>query len=335
MLVVDGLLTDKLGTQSVRIYWTVGMNNIDQAIPATEAAVEIIDNHGNIFPMKDSINGIYSLSNFRGVSGYRYKLHFTIDGKEYESSLQQMLPAGEITDIRYEFAQNVINENDPSANHDAVRIFIDSKGAVGVPALFRWRWTAIYEALTFPELRMKSVAGISSLQPDPLPCSGHIVNDLGDGIIQISQCACCACWVTEQSQTSIVSNNQTTTNGQFTRVQVAQIPLDWQRFQAKYYIRVEQLNLSDDVYSFWQTVAAQREGNGSIFQPNVVTIRGNIKCISDPAELVAGIFSVAGATERNLSIGRLQVNKQLNADTITDDCRLTYRGSTNVKPPFW
>jgi hypothetical protein len=125
------------------------------------------------------------------------------------------------------------------------------------------------------------------------------------------------------------------TSPEFDNVQVAQVPVNWIKFQAKFFINVEQLNLSDEVYEFWKNVQSQQAGNGSIFQPNIIRVQGNIKSLSDPAEDVAGIFSVAGSTEREIFIRRMDVKKLLRPDTIINDCRNEYPGSTNVKPLFW
>lgn len=339
LLVVDGLLTNKLGTHSVKLFKTVDFDDkLNEPIPVTDATVRLLDNRGNTFLMSHRGTGIYSIDNFQGKVGHRYKLQFnTEDGKEYESTLQELNPAGEITDLHYEFVQNAINVDDLAAEHDVFRFYIDSKSIADAPGLFRWRWTSIYEALTRPELREKLVPGTNPPQfvSDPMPCSGFISTFGGTAIEQVAACECCTCWVTDYSQTSMVSNNQVATRPEFDNVQVAQVTVDWIKFQAKFYIKVEQLNLSDEAYEFWRNVQSQQEGTGSIFQPNVIRIRGNIKCVSDPDEDVAGIFSVAGSTEREMFIRRIDVKKALWPDTIINDCRNQYPGSTNVKPLFW
>jgi hypothetical protein len=339
LLVVDGLLTNKPGIHSVKLFNAASLESkLSEGKPITNATVNIVDEQGNSFPMHHAVNGLYSINDFQGEVGKRYKLQFsTAEGRVYESTLQQLNPPGEITELKYELVENAIDLDDLAAEHDVFRFYVDSKNTAGTPGLFRWRWTAIYEALTRPELRMKLIPGTNppSYETDPMPCSGFVSIMGGTSIEQIAPCECCTCWVTTYSKNPMVSNNQVATRPEFNNVQVAQVPIDWKKFQAKYYIKVEQLNLSDEVYEFWKNVQSQQEGTGSIFQPNVVRVKGNIQCISDPNEEVAGVFSVAGSTERDVFIRRLDFKKALYPDTLINDCRNEYPGSTNVKPLFW
>ncbi|HEY0742549.1 MAG TPA: DUF4249 domain-containing protein [Chryseosolibacter sp.] len=338
-IVVDGLLTDVLGTHSVRLFRTGSLaSKVSEVTPVLDATVTLLDNFGNSFDFGHTGNGVYSIRNFKGEIGRKYQLRFnTDDGKHYASTVQELMAGGTITDLNYQFVENAINRDDPAAPHDVFRIYVDSKAQSDQAALFRWRWTSVYEALTFPQLRKKPKPDTTPVIfiYDPIPCSGHIAVAGGVAIAQMAPCECCTCWVTNDSETSMVSNNQFVTNPEFYNVQVAQIPVDWIKFQAKFYIKVEQLSLSEEVYEFWKNVQAQQEGTANIFQPNVIRIRGNISCVSDPSEDVAGIFSVAGSTERELFIERKAIPKVLYADTIINDCRKQYPGSTNVKPLFW
>lgn len=338
-IVVDGLVTNVSGTHSVRLFRTGSLESkVSDVTPITNATVTLSDDQGHSFPLVHTGKGIYSIQNFQGQTGYKYQLRFTTeDGKHYESTVQQLMHGGEITDITYEFVENAINLSDLAAPHDVFRIYVDSKANTPEAGLFRWRWTSVYEALTYPQFRMKAAPGVSPpvLVHDPIPCSGYVAILDGLAIMQIAPCECCTCWVPDHSDNSMVSNNQFATRPEFNNVQVAQVPVDWIKFQAKFYINVEQLSLSEEVYEFWKNVQAQQEGTSSIFQPNVIRIRGNITCTSDPSEEVAGIFSVAGSTTRELFINRLDVPKVLYPDTIVNDCRKQYPGSTNVKPLFW
>lgn len=338
-IVVDGLLTDVSGTHSVRLFRTGSRSGkVSEVSPVMDASVTLLDNHGNSYSLEHAGTGVYSIKNFRGEIGRKYQLRFiTDDGKHYESTMQELKPGGEITGLHYQYVENAINRQEPAAPHDVFRIYVDSKAQSEGAALFRWRWTSVYEALTFPQLRKKPLLDTTPIVfiYDPIPCSGHIAVANGFAIAQIAPCECCTCWVSDHSQTSMVSNNQLATRPEFHNVQVAQVPVDWIKFQAKFYIKVQQLSLSEEVHEFWRNVQAQQEGTDNIFQPNVIRIRGNISCTSDPSEDVAGIFSVAGSTERELFIERKAIPKVLQTDTIINDCRKQYPGSTNVKPMFW
>jgi hypothetical protein len=170
--------------------------------------------------------------------------------------------------------------------------------------------------------------------PDPLPCSGYQVTP-GGAVIQVDTCNCCDCWRNQYSNSVMISNNDYIEGNEFKSVPIAQITVDKNIFYEKYYIGVEQMSIPEDVYQFWRLVDTQEEGSGNIFQPNIVKIKGNIHCTSNPDEEVFGIFSVSAITKKSIFITRFDIPKRIAPiDTATVDCR-AYAGAYNKKPPFW
>jgi hypothetical protein len=338
-LVVDGSISDQQGPHTVKLFLSSSLDqDLDRPAYVSGASVQIRDDLGNTEELTEKATGIYETAdNVKGVIGRKYQVLITTaeENKQYESDLIPLAPAGEIETVDFEFQENALNSEDPYHRKDAFSIFVNARGTPGAPNLFRWRWTGTYRIKTFPELRTRAEGGPNGnvYIPDPLPCSGYVYEQ--GQLIRRDTCSCCDCWLTRYSDDVTLSNNDYVVDNKFNHVPVAQIPVDNDVFYDKYHLEIEQISIPEDVYKFWKLVNIQEESSGNIFQPNVVKIRGNIRCVSDPDEEVFGIFSVSAITKKSISIRRSDIPKRLPPiDTVTYDCRV-YTGGTNLKPPFW
>lgn len=176
-------------------------------------------------------------------------------------------------------------------------------------------------------------AGEAGRIPDPRPCSGYrMVNGL---LTFVSTCTCCSCWVTEYSRSPDVGDVDFY-GGKVSRFKIAYIPATKDLFLSKYHVEVQQASISEDVYNYWKLVKVQKEGGSSLFQPTSAKIRGNLKCINDPAAEIFGLFSVSSVKSKSIFITKEDIPyKLLPIDTVTEDCRFGPYNSSIIKPDFW
>ncbi len=338
-LVVDGFLSDDIGPYQIKLYRSSNLDdNLNKSTPETGAHVVIVDDLGTEFLLKENSSGVYeTASNVKGELGRSYSLKITTkNGKGYYTTPQKLNSAGAIDSVYVQYQDNVLSGDGQAEARDVFNVNIDAHGVANESNLFRWRWTGIYETVSYPE-RHKTLIPMSrppQYTPTPEPCSGYIATN---GTLQrVGECICCSCWSTEQSTTAHVSDNRFVTDVTYSKVTIAKVPITNTRFYKKYYIEIEQLSISEEVHNFWKLLQAQQEANGSLFQPSSVKVIGNIKCSSDPDEQVFGVFAVSSSTKRHIYIGRDQVPYQLQSlDTIERDCRTSYPYSSNVRPSFW
>lgn len=336
VLVVDGLITDQPGPYTVELYKAIPQETLaSERTMVKGATVKIIDDAGTTEILTEVEAGIYMTSLIQGVQGRKYHIDINIGDNEYISEPQELRPAGQIDSIYYRFQENAINENDLSLPQDVLDVYMDSHGDEGKSNLFRWRWSSIYEVLTYPQLRTKWQGRPPVEVPDPLQCSGYITRN--GGITQIDDCICCSCWVPEFNGMPLVSNNQSSSTVEFKGSFVARVPVDHWRFTKKFYMRVEQMSVSEEVYEFWKLAKAQYDGEGSLFQPNAVRVTGNIHSVNNSEEKVLGVFAVSGVVSKEFSVGRRQVpdNIEIALDTIRGSCLGPFRNSSNQRPSFW
>jgi hypothetical protein len=335
VVVVDGLLTDEPGIQTVKLFYSTGLDKtIKRPIEINNAKVEIIDDLVHIETLFQTASGVYQTqgNKFYARQERTYKLRITMANQHvYESAFQKLNPAGDIDRIYQSFESEGLVSNNGSPQ-DILNLYIDAHGVEGAPNLFRWRWSYVYEVKTFPELRMK-FEGLKRV-PDPEICSGYVRS--GDGIAKESECTCCVCWSYNYSNTSVVSEKNFSHDGVFNKINVGQILVTSMKFYDKLYIEVEQLSLADEAFKFWKLVEAQQKATGNLFQPNSVKIRGNMYNVSEPNEEVLGIFAVSGIRRKSIFIDRTAIPYVLDLiDTIGYDCRKAFINATIEKPPFW
>lgn len=335
-LVVDGAITNEPGPYVIRLSYSTDLEqSLEKALPATGASVWIVDDSDEGELLTEVAPGEYqtSVDGIRGEIGRSYHIQIiTASEKEYYSPPQRMTPPGDIDVIYTEFEKDALNGDEPARPHDAVNVYIDSRGGESEASLFRWRWTAVYHGRTYPELRVKGIPGGGSV-PDPPACSGWIYD--GGELLRVGECTCCSCWPYEYNSTAILSDPRFAGNNFFRKVQVAQIPVVPMRFHDKYYMEIEQISLSEDTYNFWKLVKAQQESAGSIFQPSAVKVTGNIRAF-DSDEKALGIFEVSAVTRKTIFVTQEVLPEQLPPiEQIPEDCTLVYTNGTNQKPIFW
>ncbi len=336
VLVVDGSITNQPGPHTVKLFYSSQLDEVIKTPEPFEAArAWITENNTTEYELTETKSGVYETSvTFTGMIGHTYKINIeTEDGKKYESVPAVMKDAGSLNRVFAEFKENVINPNDLSEPQDAFYLYIDGTGAKPQGNLLRWRWNATYQVHTAPALRVKKKG--DHVVPDPPPCSGVVFDFLEDEFIPVGLCSCCDCWVTFYDETVAISDPVIVSGNSFNKVLLGIIPIKKNiYFLDKLLIRVDQLSVSEEVYSFWNLVKTQQEGAQNIFQPEIVKVRGNIFSITNSEEEVFGIFSVSGIAENKIELTLDDIPKQIpEYEVINDDCR--YTGGTNVKPSFY
>lgn len=73
-----------------------------------------------------------------------------------------------------------------------------------------------------------------------------------------------------------------------------------------YVIQLDVLNVSKEVYEYWERQEEQRTIGGGLFDKVPAQIIGNLYCTSDPTKQILGVFIVAGVTKQRLTIDRFK-----------------------------
>jgi len=334
-LVLDGYITDDAGPHVFTLSRASSLNaDLDRKIPVFSAKITLVTNGTSEELLTEVERGVYhTKTSTRGVIGNSYQLRIqTSDGKNYESTVEKILPSGTIENIRYEFSSATKLVNGVETADDRFQIFVDARGATGTQNNLRWKLNGTYAVETFPYLRTRTnEAGLRV--PDPFPCSGYEVRALG--LTKVAECACCYCWISESEDKPTVSDDQFVQGNLFQNVNVVSIPVNRRTFYDKYYVEIQQMNLSPGAFSYYKLIRAQKEGAASLFQPPAAKLRSNISNVNDPDEEVQGYFMAVSLARKAVFIKRTDVPvRLLPIDTLRTSCLFLDR-STATKPSYW
>lgn len=340
-MVVEGLITNEPGPYLVKISKAVPIQyQLKNTEWVTGAVVTIKDDQGNSEKLIETSPGNYYTSSTQGQVGRSYSISIvTKEGQSYESTKQKMLPVGDFSNLRVEFAQN----ETPSYQNrvkslNGFNIYLDSDVLPEQETRVWWRWAGTFEILAYPRLRTKPVRrGVEIVDvPDPAPCSGYIYDTRYQAFFQTGPCTCCTCWVTQYNPDPQISDAKFINNGKIYKQQIGFIEANVRTFYDKYYLQVEQLSVSQEVYDFWKIVKLQKGNSSNLFQVPPPKSNSNIYSTTSSGTLIVGYFTASSVKSHTLTIERNQVPYKLyEIDTLPMSCVDAYKYSSNKKPLFW
>ncbi len=299
-LVVEGFITDQAGPHEIIIsrvapFAGVLQGGIIERIK--DAEVSLIDDLGNVTPLetvnlikKEVFNSnpmgcspavtfvegpsdFRTPEGFRGVVGRTYTLQIIVEGNTYQSTPQLMLATPVIDTIGLNFTEvPSTNELTPRSGVEVSATWQDPPGNT----FYSWRLNGIYRINTQDRFSSSSICCLF----DPVD------NGASD------------CWIRETD----VEGNVLSLSDRFFEAQrrteiVGFIEDDGLRFanrdiipSRQYYVQVEQYQLSQEAFEFFDRVGVLATINGEIFDPPPLSIRGNISNVNNPDERVIGFF---------------------------------------------
>ncbi|WP_221412732.1 DUF4249 domain-containing protein [Fulvivirga lutimaris] len=334
-LVVDGMITDLPGPYTITLSYSndyfepFSPNKDDYNIRdlVQEASVSVIDDQGNEEVFAEISPGVYqsSVDGMRGQIGTSYVLKIELEnGKKYESLAEIMPQNVGIKDYAIDYTSKKYLADNLEKTKDGLNISLIPNGFDGTYEFYRWRWEGTYQVETNPELKTKNVEG--QQVPDPPPCTLETIPDDVNDV----RCKCCICWVTEPSNSSIVSSK---TLGD-SKTLLHFLENTQGRLTGKYYFYAQQLSITKEAYEFWNIIK-QQEDSGSPFSITNTEVPSNIVSIEDKNEKVMGFFSAASVKDIAFFVNKSYLKTDpVPMDVFKNDCRVL-KYSTNVKPSFW
>lgn len=337
-LVVDGGITNEPGPYQVKLSRAAkvgGDLTVLKSILAKQ--VTIFDDQGNSEILQSVGDGVYQTSAFQGVTGRQYFIRIeTRDGKVYESIPEVIRPSGSVENVYYEFV-SIQPDNAPTKY--GFRIYADFSGYPQGENLFRWRFTGTFRVQTHPEAR--TVPAGEGRVPDPPVCSGWVYSRFA-GLNQVGSCGCCECWPSSLTeQLPLLSDNAVASNGQFKKIEIGYVPLDYWTMFDKTMVTAKQLSISPTEFNYWKIVDQQSTGGTSLFQPATGKAKSNL-FIKNGSEEVLGYFTVAGVSKKVIFIDRTSVPQGYQGEIpttlevpVNESCLVAFKNSSTQQPADW
>ena len=335
-LVVDGSITNEPGPYVVSLFRTRQLKtDLDYRLPEVRAVVKIFSDAGEEETLIENPSGTYSTSTIQGVVGRTYFIRIvTENGSTYESQPETIKPAGSIDALWAEYEERRKPVGSLEVNDDRLNIYLNASTVPGQENYIRWRVVGTYKIETHPYLKTKYDNNFNPpiIVPDPPECSGY--ENRNNTLVEVADCECCICWVTNYEVLPQVSDEQFNEGNQFKRRFVGMVPAQVEYFIQGYHAAVAQISLSRTAYNYFRMIRSQKEGAASLFQPVSGKLRGNIVRTNGDEE-VQGLFWAGGVVNSSVYVDRYDLPNFLGTPPIKIvECDVL-KNSSATKPSFW
>jgi hypothetical protein len=268
LLVVEGLINDQPGADSVKLSGSLPFGIRSEAKPLTGCLVSISDELGNTSNLTEDTAGIYitDSASFKGETGRTYTLHIrTVNDTHYESYPMEMKPVPPIDSLYYE--KKLIKERTGFyPGIDGCQIYLDTHDPSNYCKYYRWDYSETWVLrLLFPVVNM-------------------------------------TCWISDKSRAINIKSTAAFNEATITRYPINYITNATDRLKRKYSILVNQYSLNEDEYIYWQKIQNLADESGGLYDIIPASVPSNMMCIENPDEKVLGYFSVSAMTSKRIFI---------------------------------
>ncbi|MGC1391902.1 MAG: DUF4249 domain-containing protein [Bacteroidales bacterium] len=290
LLVVEGLITDQPGANTIKLSKSLPLGTSNIPNPAAGCVVTISDDLENTYNLKEVVAGTYVTDPtlFQGVVGRQYTLHIRTNAAYYnhnfESAPVEMKPVPPIDSLYYE--KRTIQEgpeNIPS--QEGCQVFLNTHDPTNRCKFYRWKYSETWEFI-LPYL---------------------VTNRI--------------CWISDNSNIINIKNTSIIEDDKIDRYPINFISNQTDRLKVKYSILVNQYSLNEDEYNYWAKLQSFSEQIGGLYDMIPSAVPSNVFCIDDPKQEVLGYFSVSASSSKRIFIkdhfaGLIDLYTACIADTV-------------------
>lgn len=270
-LVVNGILNSD-GPTEIRLTYSTHISSADPAPRVSGALVEIQDEENNSYGLAETSDGIYTSGPELLLDMQRkYRLHIvTAEQKEYVSEFVEVKRTPPIDSISFD------------ADEDGLDINISAHDPEGNSQYYKWNFQETWEYNARYLSLYRMVEGV--LMPkDPAEYTY-------------------TCYKTVPNDGIIIESTLRLTEDRVSEFTLTTIPPASDKVSRKYSIIVQQYVLTEEAYNYMELLRNNTEQIGGLFDPLPSQIQGNIRCISDPAEVAIGFFIATSVEEKRIFI---------------------------------
>ena len=282
LLVIDGTLTDELGTQTITVSRTSNYNE-SGFIPENGCSVTVLDDQGNIFPYTGKGSGRYQAEFYQGDVQYgrAYMLRvISNDGKVYESDYQTIKPAPQIDSVTA-VAETKITAEDPVGLY-GYQFYVNTSDPTGNTRYYRWSMEETWE--------YHAPFEVAFMYDGVLHANYSFPDDRSK------------CWKTMEVPGIYSATSRDIANDVLKNVKLNYVSTGTNRLKVRYSLLVKQYALSAEGYEFWSGLEKQTQESGGLYESQPYMIRGNITCVSNPGEVALGFFSASGVSQKRIFV---------------------------------
>ncbi len=328
VLIIDALLTDNPSLNKITLSRTEPSPAID-VYSFKETGAEIfllIDTEEHIILTENKPGEYYFPQGFVAKKGLSYFLNITTaDGSYFESDPQRLTPTSPIESVTQVYKTE--NEADFIGARDGHSIYLNSSDEPDQKNFYRWDWK-LYEKATWCKTCNESIY----YHDDTTPPEGECRASRGQFRNLVFDYSCDGeCWRIIPSQNTNIMSDEFVDGRPIQNRHIADIPIYQYRGAI---LEIFQYSIDETVYDYFKLVQGVAENTGGLADTPPASLQGNVRCISNPDQPVAGMFIVAGVSKTNYWLDRSDAPTDFPAIGFLDGRFPNPEPTTPTRPPL-
>ena len=285
VLVINGKITDQPGIHVVEISRSTPYNEPFYQ-PVGGCVVTVTDENGDMILFMERELGKYSADipgSFLAV-GKAYSLQvYTPDQKEYWSDYDTLLACPPIDTIYYEVETR--ETSDPNFTLGGIQFYIDMTGKPTDSRYFMWQMEETWEYW-------------AALFGQYIWWGGPVIKFHSNELYK--------CWKTYPIGEIFTETTRNLSKNALTRNSLNFVSNETDRLKVIYSLLVKQQSLTRRSYVYWEKMKAQSSETGGLYEIQPSSAIGNIYNISDPDEVVLGIFYATQQRTKRIMVNNVR-----------------------------
>ncbi len=306
-IVIDGVITDQSGPYQVTISKSTSLSGESELVTGiTDILIE--SQSGESENLEELVNGTYQTDLLQGEERESYRLSFTYENRQYQSSWETILPSPPIDNIS--FQEETRATTSLSVDLDGLQFFVHNQSLSEESQYFRYEWEETWQFEA------------------PTPVLFDYLG--GDSITLILDPPIHECWKQVKSSGINIATTENLTENILSGHPLGFMSGD-QRFSLRYSLLVKQFTIDEKEHTFWESLKESNEESGSLFDRQPAKASSNITNIDDSGETVLGYFSASGYREKRIFIDNLEVSAALRAGSICLDVEVLLKTDLDAR----
>ncbi|MHA6280048.1 DUF4249 domain-containing protein [Salinimicrobium sp. CAU 1759] len=273
-LVIEGTITDELTNQLILLSRTYPL---EESGPSEERNADVrVVSKSTVYKFAEVEPGKYaSVQPFRAVQGEQYILEITTsNGDEYASEPEELPQNSAISSL---YAEKTTFEGETG-----VAILVDVTGPAATSGYYRYDYSETYKIVS----------------PFKFDLDAQVIN--GEFVEFPKTKEETVCYVTEASQKIFLANTNVQAGNDLNAFLIKFMEFSSFKTAHRYSILVRQFSISEESYSYYQTLKDFSDSESLFTQNQLGLINGNLFSVSDPDQPVVGMFTVAGVSSERI-----------------------------------
>jgi hypothetical protein len=269
LLVVDAFLDGSDESCTVVLSRSQDVSDSQRPPMEKKATIQLMDSGGNVYTLKETSDGNYSVSNVTIDTQLKYQLRIKTEvGKSYQSDYVEIKNTRPIDSVTWR------------ATDQGLQFYVSTHDNEKKSVYYQYRFVETWEYTA------------------PFPSDWEVI----DSVAIYRKDQIYRCWSTASSTAISIATSAKLSDDIISNFPFYLIPKPSKKYLIRYSILVKQSVLTSEAYHYWQKLQKNTEKIGTLFDPQPSQIQSNIQNVDNPDEPVLGYFNASTTTEKRIFV---------------------------------